>query len=61
MTTNAQSIVISLRLRPELARVFKVEAARQGLKLNVLFEEMLEVYRGMAVPEQTGEDGGDDD
>ena len=59
MTRNTQSTVISLRLRPELARVFKVEAARRGLKLNALFEEMLEIYREKPLPEQIAGDSGE--
>ena len=59
MPTNTQSTVISLRLRPELARLFKVEAASRGLKLNVFFEEILQAYRHESV--QEGEERSDDD
>ena len=61
MPTNTQSTVISLRLRPELARLFKVEAASRGLKLNVFFEEILQAYRHESVQENTGEERSDDD
>ena len=37
-----QSVVVSLRLKPEVAQAFKMEAARRGLKLNALFEKMLD-------------------
>lgn len=60
MTRDTQSTVISLRLRPELARVFKVEAARRGLKLNALFEEMFQAYREKPLPERVAGGGGDD-
>ena len=56
--TDTPSTVISLRLRPELAREFKVEAASRGLKLNALFEEMLQAYRLTAAQERAAEDGG---
>ena len=55
--TDTPSTVISLRLRPELAREFKVEAASRGLKLNALFEEMLQAYRLTAAQERAAEDG----
>ena len=61
MATNTQSTVISLRLRPELARDFKVEAASRGLKLNELFEEMLQTYRKNSIADHTGEESTDDD
>lgn len=61
MPSNTQSTVISLRLRPELARDFKVEAASRGLKLNELFEEMLRVYRRNSKPENARETLSDDD
>lgn len=38
------SIVISLRLDPELATEFRVEAARRGMRLNKLFAEMWSQY-----------------
>ena len=53
MGNNKQKQVISLRLAPELARAFKVEAASQGLKLNALFEKMMQVYLGKAVNENS--------
>jgi hypothetical protein len=45
MQSDTQSRVISLRLRPELAREFKMEAARRGMKLNRLFEEIFRLYQ----------------
>lgn len=61
MVANTRSTVISLRLQPELARAFKVEAASRGLKLNALFEEMLLAYRETAAPGPAGAMRGDDD
>lgn len=58
MATGGQSTVISLRLRPEIARVFKIEAASRGLKLNALCEKMLQVYRQNAGLERTSGGGG---
>ena len=37
--------VVSLRLDEELAREFRVESARRGVRLNVLFEEMWQLYK----------------
>ena len=45
MNSDTPTKVISLRLRPELARAFKMEAAQRGLKLNALFEEMFRTFR----------------
>ena len=43
MSSNReQSVVVSLRLKPEIAQFFKKEAARQGLRLNTLLESMLD-------------------
>lgn len=36
--------VISLRLSPDLATAFRVEAAQRGKRLNALFEEMWNLY-----------------
>lgn len=44
MKRDTQSQVISLRLNADLAREFKVEAARRGMKLNVMFEDMFRLY-----------------
>jgi len=44
MTSDTPTKVVSLRLRSELAREFKMEAARRGLKLNAMFEDMLRLY-----------------
>jgi len=40
MNTISKSIVISLRLPPDVARAFRVEAAQRDMKLNALFEEL---------------------
>lgn len=40
-----ESIVISLRLDPALAEAFRVEAARQNVRLKALFAEMWTVYQ----------------
>ena len=37
--------MISLRLRRDLARRFRVEAAQRGVRLNALFEEMLVAWQ----------------
>jgi hypothetical protein len=42
---NSTSKVVSLRLKPELAQAFKVEAAKRNMKLVHLFEEMLADYK----------------
>lgn len=36
--------LISLRVDPEIARAFKIEAANRGLKLNTLFENLFRAY-----------------
>ncbi len=40
------SIVISLRLDPALAEAFRVEAARRSIRLNKLFAEIWNLYKG---------------
>lgn len=55
MASNSVKKVISLRISPELARAFKMEAASQDLKLNALFEKMLREYFGRAVAESRGD------
>lgn len=57
MVTGGQSTVISLRFRPEIAHVFKIEAASRGLKISALFEEMLQAYRQNAGLERTNGGG----
>jgi hypothetical protein len=42
---NHESIVISLRLPPDLARDFRTEAARRDMRLIKLFGEMWEQYK----------------
>jgi len=49
-TSNAESVSsskppVSLRLEPELAREFRVEAAKRDMRLNELFEEMWQLYK----------------
>ncbi len=39
------SIVVSLRLKPELAEAFRTEAARRNCRLVHLFEEIWELYQ----------------
>lgn len=41
MTPKHKKTVVSLRLDSSTAQTFRVEAARRGLKLNALFEQML--------------------
>ncbi|HRE22321.1 MAG TPA: hypothetical protein PKW21_15000 [Rhabdaerophilum sp.] len=36
--------LISLRVDPDVARAFKVEAAKRDLKLNAFFEELFKAY-----------------
>lgn len=54
MASGTDKKVISLRLAPHLARAFKMEAARQDLKLNALFEKIFQEYLGKAVGEKRG-------
>ncbi len=54
MGVSKDKKVISLRLKPELARAFKMEAASRGLKLNALFEKMLHEFLSGAVNEKRG-------
>jgi predicted HicB family RNase H-like nuclease len=42
---SKKTTLISLRVDPDVARAFKVEAARRDLKLNSLFEEIFRVYK----------------
>lgn len=48
---KADNIVISLRLKPEIATAFRTEAARRNTRLVRLFEEMWELYRSQLGPE----------
>lgn len=43
--TDNHSTVLSLRVSPELAARFKMEAARRNMRLNRLFEEMFDTYQ----------------
>ncbi|WP_146214648.1 hypothetical protein [Azospirillum thermophilum] len=36
---------LNLRVEPEMAREFRVEAARRGMQQNELFEEMWKLYK----------------
>jgi hypothetical protein len=40
-----ETIVVSLRLKPELAAAFRTEAARRNTRLVRLFEEIWELYQ----------------
>jgi len=40
-----ESIVVSLRLKPELAAAFRTEAARRNTRLVRLFEEIWLLYQ----------------
>ncbi len=51
-TNEAKSQIVGFRLPPALAREVKTEAARRGLKLNALFEELWESYVRSARKEQ---------
>ena len=42
---DPNSIVISLRLDPAMAREFRMEAARRDMKLKKLFAEMWQAYQ----------------
>lgn len=42
---SKKTTLISLRVDPDVARAFKVEAARRDLKLNSLFEEIFRAYK----------------
>ena len=43
--SDSQTTVLSLRITPELASKFKVEAARRNMKLNRFFEELFLNYQ----------------
>ena len=43
---DKETILVSLRLNPEVARAFKVEAARRGMRLNAFFAEVWRSYEG---------------
>lgn len=43
-TRDANRQIVGVSLTPETARLFKAEAARRGLSLKKLFEEMWELY-----------------
>jgi len=43
-----ESIVVSLRLKPELAAAFRTEAARRNTRLVRLFEEMWLLYQSQS-------------
>lgn len=47
---EAGTIVISLRLRPEIAEAFRKEAARRNTRLVRLFEEMWKHYSSQPPP-----------
>jgi predicted HicB family RNase H-like nuclease len=42
--SSEESQVLGFRLDPKLARRVKAEAARRGMKLNTLFEELWADY-----------------
>ena len=42
---DPDTIVISLRLDPAMAREFRTEAARRNMRLKVLFAEMWHAYQ----------------
>lgn len=48
--TSAQTIVVSLRLRPDLAEAFRTEAARRNTRLVRLFEEIWDLYKSQPAP-----------
>lgn len=39
-----ENTVLSLRVSPELAKKFKIEAVRRNLRQNQLFEELFRIY-----------------
>ena len=41
---SKSSKVVTLRLSPELAKAFKVEAAKRDMKLNAFFAEIFDNY-----------------
>lgn len=54
---DSQSTVLSLRVTPELASKFKVEAARRNMKLNRFFEELFRNYQEKAESGSADEKG----
>ena len=42
--TGNESTLLSLRVDPETAREFKIEAASRGMRQNELFEEIVTAY-----------------
>ena len=53
-----KTTLISLRLDPDIARAFKIEAAKRDLKLNTLFEEMFCVYTVASADKKRGRSDG---
>lgn len=41
---NSNRQIVGISLPPDVARSFKAEAARRGVSLKELFEEMWELY-----------------
>ena len=46
---DRETVLVSLRLSPEIARAFKIEAARRGVRLNALFAEVWRSYEEAAL------------
>jgi predicted HicB family RNase H-like nuclease len=49
---SKKTTLISLRVDPDVARAFKIEAARRDLKLNGLFEEIFRAYEAGCTSEK---------
>lgn len=43
--SDNESTVLSLRVSPDLASKFKVEAVRRNMRQNQLFEELFRIYQ----------------
>lgn len=48
--SDAGTIVVSLRLKPEIAEAFRAEAARRNTRLVRVFEEMWQHYKSLPPP-----------
>ena len=57
MASQESTRVIGIRHPEEIATAFKTEAAARNIRLNELFQEMWELYRKSAVPEDWTSNG----
>lgn len=58
---SKKTTLMSLRVDPDVALAFKVEAAKRDLKLNTLFEEMFRAYMAGLEAKSSGKKRGRSD